>query len=153
MRILVVNDNPLDPDGVEKLLAGLRGTGVEVVQAADLEVGLELLRDSRIDAFLMVLSNPLSPQAAELTDNHPRGVASSARLADARDTVLPWLDLAGGIIDSMSTGVVACDKNWRVLVWNAAMESITGCPRRTVLGQVLLERFPALRDTREAKLV
>jgi PAS domain S-box-containing protein len=53
----------------------------------------------------------------------------------------------------MSTGVVACDKNRRVLVWNAAMESITGCPRLTVLGRLLLDRFPALQDTREAKLV
>ena len=38
------------------------------------------------------------------------------------------------ILDSVSEGVMALDKDWKIVVWNDAAERITGFQKEEVLG-------------------
>lgn len=50
------------------------------------------------------------------------------------------------VIASAADGIIVYGRDLRYLVWNAAMEKITGYPAAEVLGRQPLELFPFLRD-------
>ena len=55
--------------------------------------------------------------------------------------------LNDAIIDGTSDGIVVCDRDGRVLVWNPFLEKMTGQPASRVLGQPILEVFSLNRQT------
>ncbi len=52
-----------------------------------------------------------------------------------------------GILESISDGFFALDREWRLVYMNSAAERIVGRPREDVLGRVLWEEFPRLVGT------
>ena len=50
------------------------------------------------------------------------------------------------IIENTSEGIIVIDNELRHLVWNAAMERITGQARSAVLGKTVFEMFPGFSD-------
>jgi len=42
-----------------------------------------------------------------------------------------------GVVEAAADGILIADQSGRILVWNASMETITGYPRTTVVGQFL----------------
>src|SRR5690242_14524769 len=58
----------------------------------------------------------------------------------------PDLHLWGRVIESSVDGIVVFDRHYRFVVWNPAMESVTGISRQEVLGQNALEVFPFLKE-------
>jgi PAS domain S-box-containing protein len=67
-------------------------------------------------------------------------------IAPPNPTLLPGLLLQERIIQSMLDGVVVFDRQYRFLVWNPAMERVTGISREQTLGRNALELFPFLRE-------
>ena len=58
----------------------------------------------------------------------------------------PDLHLWERIIESSVDGIVVFDTQYRFVVWNPAMERVTGVERRAVLGRNVLDVFPFLKD-------
>src|SRR4051812_36861786 len=61
------------------------------------------------------------------------------------------LHLSERIIESSLDGIVVFDKHFRLVVWNPAMEQITGISRQEALGQSALELFPFLKKIEAEK--
>jgi len=57
------------------------------------------------------------------------------------------------IIASVHEGVIVYDREFRYLLWNRFMESLTGMPKEAVLGKNALDLFPHLRDERVLQLL
>ncbi|RKY00239.1 hypothetical protein DRP77_11805, partial [Candidatus Poribacteria bacterium] len=53
-------------------------------------------------------------------------------------------NIADFIIESIDTGVLVLDKEFRIVRWNAGMERLTGFSRDEVLGKGYFEMFPHL---------
>ncbi|MFP5504299.1 MAG: PAS domain-containing protein, partial [Candidatus Sericytochromatia bacterium] len=60
----------------------------------------------------------------------------------------PFSDL---LIESSLDGILAFDREYRLTLWNPAMEKITGLPREQVLGRVASEVLPHLVETGEER--
>lgn len=60
----------------------------------------------------------------------------------------PFSDL---LIESSLDGILAFDREYRITLWNPAMEKITGLPRERVLGRVASEVLPRLVETGEER--
>jgi two-component system cell cycle sensor histidine kinase/response regulator CckA len=61
------------------------------------------------------------------------------------------LRLSDGIVEHSPDGIVAFDLSQRFVLWNAAMEEITGLSRDEVLGRRVFDMFPALQAVGEEK--
>jgi diguanylate cyclase (GGDEF)-like protein/PAS domain S-box-containing protein len=57
------------------------------------------------------------------------------------------------LINSNVDGILAFDRNGRFIVWNPALEQITGLKKSDVLGKDALEVFPLLKETREDRFI
>jgi len=57
------------------------------------------------------------------------------------------------LINSNVDGILAFDRNGRFIVWNPALEQITGLKKSDVLGKEALEVFPILKETREDRFI
>lgn len=57
------------------------------------------------------------------------------------------------LINSNVDGILAFDRNSRFIVWNPALEQITGLKKSDVLGKDALEVFPLLKETREDRFI
>jgi PAS domain S-box-containing protein len=57
--------------------------------------------------------------------------------------------LAERVIDDSPDGVIAFDRDCRYVVWNAAMERLSGVPAENTLGRVAFELFPFIVETGE----
>src|SRR5262249_1494559 len=55
------------------------------------------------------------------------------------------LDLSERVIESSLDGIVVFDNEFKLVVWNPAMEVVTGIHRQDVLGHNALVLFPFLR--------
>lgn len=59
-------------------------------------------------------------------------------------------ELSDKLIAQNEDGIVAFDRNLRITVWNAGMESITGLNRKKLLGKNLLSILPAIKKIHES---
>jgi len=55
----------------------------------------------------------------------------------------PATELLRNVLENIPVGIWVVDRDLRFVLWNAALEEITGVPRDQVLGQHILERFPS----------
>jgi PAS domain S-box-containing protein len=69
----------------------------------------------------------------------------------ANPRLRPNLRLSDGIVEHSPDGIVAFDLSQRFVLWNAAMEEITGLIRDEVLGRRVFDMFPALQEVGEEK--
>jgi PAS domain S-box-containing protein len=70
-------------------------------------------------------------------EHHPE----NERDADAAD--FPF----GDVLESMTDGFIALDRNWRIIYVNAAAERTNGVTRESILGKTHWEAFPAVLNT------
>ncbi len=66
--------------------------------------------------------------------------------ADPNPMLSPHLHLSERVIESSFDGIVVFDGRYRFVVWNPAMERLTGISRNEALGQNALELFPFLKQ-------
>jgi len=66
--------------------------------------------------------------------------------APPNPALYPDLHLWERIIESSVDGIVVFDSKYRFVVWNPAMERVTGITRHEMLGQNALEVFPFLKE-------
>lgn len=66
------------------------------------------------------------------------------RRKETETALYRYQDLLLKIIENIPIGIWVGDSSFRVTMWNATMEEITGVPRAEVLGLNLFERFPNL---------
>lgn len=70
----------------------------------------------------------------------PRSVSARSSLAQA---------LAERVVEDSPDGVIAFDREFRYIVWNKAMERLSGMPAAHAIGRVAFELFPFLVETGE----
>ncbi len=61
---------------------------------------------------------------------------------------LSW-DISQALIESSADGILAFDSQFRYILWNPAMERISGVPRAEAMGRHAFELFPFLIETGE----
>jgi two-component system, cell cycle sensor histidine kinase and response regulator CckA len=57
------------------------------------------------------------------------------------------------VLDSAQEGIVVTDRESRFLLWNRAMEQLSGLPESEVLGQRLRDMFPSFKDPRSFEAI
>jgi PAS domain S-box-containing protein len=72
--------------------------------------------------------------------------ALARNLGEARRRLLTESASARGVIQSITDGIIAVDREGRIRTWNRAMEDRYGIPEAEVLGRALFEAFPALEQ-------
>jgi PAS domain S-box-containing protein len=61
---------------------------------------------------------------------------------------LSW-DISQALVESSADGILAFDSQFRYILWNPAMERISGVPRAEAMGRHAFELFPFLIETGE----
>ena len=70
--------------------------------------------------------------------------ALAQNLDEARRGLLAESASARGVVESITDGIIAVNREGRIQTWNRAMEERYGIPEAEVLGHPLFEAFPAL---------
>ncbi|MDI7274898.1 MAG: CHASE4 domain-containing protein [Anaerolineae bacterium] len=88
----------------------------------------------------------LASLAASMNDT--LGALEQARLDEqkAQQELREASELLQGVVESMPLGICVIDREGRVKLWNAPLESVSGVPRAEILGRNVFERFPGLVD-------
>src|SRR5580698_7583701 len=58
----------------------------------------------------------------------------------------PLILLSDMLTDANIGRVMAIDKEWKLIAWNKTSENISGLKREEVVGKLLIEVFPQLKD-------
>jgi diguanylate cyclase (GGDEF)-like protein/PAS domain S-box-containing protein len=117
------------------------------------------LKKFRVDSE--VLSKPCQDFLAAVNEAYRQFDADRAMLERSLDLSSQELLQANSemravferLINSNVDGVLAFDRNGRFIVWNPALEQITGLKKSDVLGKDALEVFPLLKETREDRFI
>jgi PAS domain S-box-containing protein len=122
-------------------------------QAAQHDKSLAELREQLAQKQLLVDQH--RQQLAALQESHVVDVAAHQQrqeLQARQETRLRQeKELLEQIIDKSRDGLLAYDRDHRLLVWNAVMERITGRSRPDALGQSVFDLFPRLKDNEEGR--
>jgi PAS domain S-box-containing protein len=112
------------------------------------ELGEQLAqKQTLVDQHCQELTALRESQAADITGYQQRQELHARQETRLRQEK----ELLEQIIDKGRDGVMAYDRDHRLLIWNPVMEKITGRSRPEVLGQSLFALFPGLTESEEGR--
>jgi two-component system cell cycle sensor histidine kinase/response regulator CckA len=86
---------------------------------------------------LFRLAGEINRMLAALQRSHDENQLARSELQDSEE-------LLRSVVENMPIGIWVTGRDFRVRLWNAGLEAMTGVPRSQVLGQDIFARFPSL---------